>query len=149
MHQAVVTWSWKTACQLWHDLQQMIHIKMLCYTLTHRCAPHFPNTSCAFCSCDKTGAKQISCSQIHRDYVLGRADMWSISCPQTNKMLNTEAPSIPTDFSGKQSTTYRIKGLMSKPHKEMDVVGDEAMNQEAKFMSVVMLVDCSQTVHWS
>ena len=73
--------------------------------------------------------------------------MWSISCAQTNKLLNTEAPSILTDFSGRQSTTYRIKGLMSEPHKESDVVGDEAMNQEAKFMSVVMLVDCIQTVH--
>ena len=38
---------------------------------------------------------------------------------------------------------------MSELHKESDVVGDEAMNEEAKFMSVVMLVDCSQTVHWS
>lgn len=35
---------------------------------------------------------------------------------------------------------------MSEPRKESDV-GDEATNQEAKFMSVVMLVDCSQTVH--
>lgn len=73
--------------------------------------------------------------------------MWSISRAQTNKVLSTEAPSIFTDFSGRQSTTYRIKGLMSEPQKESDVVGDEAMNQEAKFMSVVMLVDCSQTVH--
>lgn len=36
---------------------------------------------------------------------------------------------------------------MSESHKESDVVGDEAMNLEAKFMSVAMLVDCSQTVH--
>ena len=73
--------------------------------------------------------------------------MWSVSRAQTNKVLDTEAPSVLTDFSGRWSTTYRIKGLMSEPHKESDVVGDEAMNQEAKFMSVVMLVDCSQTVH--
>lgn len=72
--------------------------------------------------------------------------MWSISCAQTNKVLNTEVPSILTDFSGRWSTTYRIKVLMSEPHKESNV-GDEATNQEAKFMSVVMLVDCSQTVH--
>lgn len=120
---------------------------MLCYTLTHRCVPHFPNTSCAFCSSDKTGAKQISCSQTRCNYLLGRADMWSISYGQTNKVLNTKAPSVLTYFSGRQSTTYRIKGLMSESHKESDVVGDEAMNLEAKFMSVAMLVDCSQTVH--
>lgn len=75
--------------------------------------------------------------------------MWSISYGQTNKVLNTEAPSILTDFRGRRSTAHRIKGLMSETHKESDVVGDEAMNLEAKFMSVVMLVDCSQTVHWS
>lgn len=73
--------------------------------------------------------------------------MWSISCDQTNRVLNSEAPSILTDFSGRCSTTCRIKSLMSEPHKESDVVGDVATNQKAKFMSVAMLVECSQTVH--
>lgn len=66
--------------------------------------------------------------------------------PKTNKVLNIEVSSILTDFGGRWSTTHRIKGSMSEPHKESDVA-DEATNQEAKFMSVVMLVDCSQTVH--